>query len=664
MPSARWRFRKMTRGELNQNPMERELLSEEGTNINERLVREAIQNSLDASIAHVSGTPSGGPPVRVRFSLRGAHRPLPADRAAEYLEGLAPHLRHGLDERDEFRGRDLEGADMPYLVIEDAGTVGLEGDWRRYDDTADNPAKGEHFYWFFRNIGRSGKGDADAGSWGLGKWVFPDASKVSAYIAVTRRRADGETLLMGQSVLQKHTIDEQRYPPYGYYAEMDAEDLAVPLRVSEPTHRPVIEQCIADFGLQFRDELGLSVIIPFPRVDEESPLDRSEILAAVVHNYFYPIIAGKLEVTVDDGTDFTEVTGDTIDEVLRHLPLDTSGEQSAESYSLLFAMCREAATLPDREFIELSAPPQLGDRYEHRAAILDMRNRFEEDDLLAFRIVTEVQRKNDDQPSTATSFRLYVQRNLNLEKGHDYYVRGALSIPGMDLIGRHQAQTLLVVDEGEPLAAMLRDSEPPAHTLWRPQYEGVRKLWVAPQRRIEDVRQSADRLLSIWTSQPVDFQRDALAHIFPSSGGGRQPGSTDRPGDRTSTRRVPLPPSPPAFDIQRTGDGFRVRFASALENPPERVRLRVAYETPRGNPLKGYSPHDFRLHGEGALHREPVGCQVQPGETANELLLTISDAKQFSLTVHGFDERRDVHVRVEPAPSTGQSGGEDDDTQT
>ena len=43
--------------------------------------------------------------------------------------------------------------------------------------TSPNPADNEHFYWFFRNIGRSGKRDEDAGSWGLGKWVFPDASK-------------------------------------------------------------------------------------------------------------------------------------------------------------------------------------------------------------------------------------------------------------------------------------------------------------------------------------------------------------------------------------------------------------------------------------------------------------------------------------------------------
>ena len=92
----------------------------------------------------------------------------------------------------------VEAAEMQYLVIEDTGTAGLEGDWRQFDDSALQSAEDNYFYWFFRNVGRSGKSSLDGGSWGLGKWVFPDASQASAFIAVTRRHSDGETLLMGQ----------------------------------------------------------------------------------------------------------------------------------------------------------------------------------------------------------------------------------------------------------------------------------------------------------------------------------------------------------------------------------------------------------------------------------------------------------------------------------
>ena len=457
MDDVQWHFREMARGEINQNPMEREFFVAE--TINERLVREAIQNSLDASYARADRTSIPGP-VRVRFSLRGVRQPLSPDRAGAYLPSLLEHLAEGLDQNDDFRRQiaqpGLLGEGMQYLVVEDSGTVGLEGDWLQYDDSAQESAQDNNFYWFFRNVGRSGKSDTDGGSWGLGKWVFPDSSHASAYIAVTRRRSDGETLLMGQAVLTKHNVDSQRYAPYGYFGVLDDDNLAVPLRMSEPAHRPLIEQCIADFGLRLRDEPGLSVIIPFPRVAEDPPINKDYIAAAVVHNYFFPIITGRLEVTVDegDGSLPTEITTDTIDDVLHHIPLEASGERSMGSYQRLFDICRDAATLPDRDYIELNSPPQKSLQYEHYDELADLRSRYDAGELLAFRVKTEVRKK--DGTETSTSFRLFVQHDDSLTPGHDFYVRGALSISTMDLIKRYRARTLLIVDEEEPLAAMLR----------------------------------------------------------------------------------------------------------------------------------------------------------------------------------------------------------------
>ena len=89
MTAAKWRFRKMTLAEENYDPMERELFESEP--INTRLVREAIQNSLDA------GPKGANAPVRMRFSPAGIHNPLPAERAARYCDGLADHLTYILD---------------------------------------------------------------------------------------------------------------------------------------------------------------------------------------------------------------------------------------------------------------------------------------------------------------------------------------------------------------------------------------------------------------------------------------------------------------------------------------------------------------------------------------------------------------------------------------
>ena len=55
----RWRFARMTRAEINQDPVQGEFFSREA-DLPGRLVREAVQNSLDARR-------EPGQPVRVRF---------------------------------------------------------------------------------------------------------------------------------------------------------------------------------------------------------------------------------------------------------------------------------------------------------------------------------------------------------------------------------------------------------------------------------------------------------------------------------------------------------------------------------------------------------------------------------------------------------------------
>ena len=359
MDAVKWRFRKMSPSEINQGTVVGEFFGDEP--INTRLVRESIQNSLDAGIDRAMGNPAGtSGPVRVRFDLTGITNPLSAERAARYLDGLAPHLAAA----KVGAVADALHGELPYIVVEDAGTTGLCGDWREYDTTDSR----NYFYWFFRNIGLSGKRESDSGSWGLGKWVFPDASLAKGYIAVTHRYDDGETLLMGQTVLNKHTVNDQRYDPVGYFATPGEQGLAWPLRMSESEHQDLVSDCIADFGLQWRSEPGLSIIIPFPNAgrrndaddddDDSTGIDRAWLLDAVIRNYFYPIIAGNLEVVivVGNGADATVVNRDTIDRVVAELDLPDSGEWSLPSYRRLFAMCRSSLEQDDTECQLLNAP--------------------------------------------------------------------------------------------------------------------------------------------------------------------------------------------------------------------------------------------------------------------------------------------------------------------
>jgi len=465
---------------------------------------------------------------------------------------------------------------------------------------------------------------------------------------------------MGQSVLMQHDIDERHYVPYGYFASFAEDGFQLPLRSSESDHNGLVTQCIEDFGLQYRGEPGLSIVIPFPRIyGEETHIETPKMLAAVVHNYFYPIIARKLEVTLDEGDNSSpiEITADTIDRVLGMADLDGAGERSPEAYRSLFAMTRQCLQLPEADHMSIPSTDlaRLGD--EEYPGIARLRRMYNSYDLLAFRISTDVQKKNDARERT--EFSLYAQRDDSLSEGHDYYVRGTLSISAMDYLGSIRARTLLVVNENEPLAAMLRDSEPPAHTMWRPQTARVTEHWVAAKRRVDEVRFAPRSLLRALEAPRTGVQKDAFADIFPRM----RPASAPAPGPGPKTDGGPGIISPPAaakstFTISESGIGFRVRLASDVERPPEYARVRVAYDVPRGDPLNRYLPTDFRLQGAGALDVKVEGGSVKSGlrdsePQSNELFVSIDDPRSFSVSVHGFDSNRDVYVRVDEV-STGK----------
>ncbi|MBO3803981.1 MAG: hypothetical protein JTT11_08975 [Candidatus Brockarchaeota archaeon] len=266
------------RGEMNTDPVEGEFFTPQ--RLTESLVREAIQNSLDAKLPQSQ--------LRMRFALSGSSNRLPPEKARRYCEGLRPHIEkvaadYSLPREDE---------PMNFLVIEDFGTRGLCGDPEQAFDSDTSGPKND-FYYFWRNIGRSSKREAERGRWGLGKTVFPAASRINAFFGLTIRADDRKRLLMGQAVLKTHTIGDIRYCPYGFFAEFDQE-FAMPV-----TDQELLENFCSDFGLKRTSEPGLSIVVPYFREEE---LLKDDIEQAVIMNYFYPILSRDLIVEFEEGT--------------------------------------------------------------------------------------------------------------------------------------------------------------------------------------------------------------------------------------------------------------------------------------------------------------------------------------------------------------------------
>jgi hypothetical protein len=165
-PSVRpaWRFRRMHPGEMNVDPIEGEFSSTEALgSLADALARKAIQNSLDARQPHT--------PVRVRIAFAGASAALSGEVRERYLDGLMSHVAaarsgSGSPPRPDER--------LNYVVIEDFGTRGLQGDPRQSEDDelAALSARND-FYYFWRNVGRSRKGASDLGRWGSARRCSP-----------------------------------------------------------------------------------------------------------------------------------------------------------------------------------------------------------------------------------------------------------------------------------------------------------------------------------------------------------------------------------------------------------------------------------------------------------------------------------------------------------
>ena len=613
MTHPRWRFARMTPAEINQDPVQGEFFSREA-DLPGRLVRESIQNSLDAK--------RGEGPVRVRFVFSGKRDALAPNRAARYLKGLKKHVKAvvkaggmlpSIEDDEQGAAHDALACfkdPMTYLVIEDFGTKGLTGDI----DARSEREQGNDFWGFFRSIGISPKGEDDAGSWGLGKWVFPDASTINSYLGMTQRDGEDSWLLMGMSLLKTHSLGGVRHRYYGWFAaaQLDGEDdrwFPKPVR-SDHDPDDFIAQALEDFQLERMHDPGLSVIVPYPRPE----LTPDAVARAVLTQYFLAVVRGSLEVQIIHPEERTRLidAGSVANEVRKIVASDRDDE-SAESLGRAIDLARWALHQEPGAYIELPAL-HLADALRNHADLSEIRDRYERGERLAFRLTIDVRRR---QQSVVTSdYGLYLERDDGLEKGHDYFMRGSLRIPRMDHIKGQNARALVLIRDDSELGHMLRDAEGPAHESWNQHAQRLMASWVGGQSRVQAVRRSAFHLLQSLLWRQDERQMDALADLFPGEPGQIGRGASSKPGNASSG--LPAPPIAPtsALRIDAPAGALIVKMANKAERDDVVGKvwsLCFAYDTVRGNPFTAFRRRceagtaDFSLV-DGGLQLEHEGA--------------------------------------------------------
>lgn len=597
-------FRRQHGGEMDRPPTQRDQFNNDDVELVDALVREALQNSLDAR--------SGTDLVKVWFSL---HDPSDAEAAAFVRHLDLPRLRDHLQLCNMAPdGLDYEKPRL--LVIEDFGTGGLTGLWDAWDD--------KPFCDFWRCMGRSHKGGKSLGRWGLGKLVFSSASRANVFFGLTTVAGDPpRTCLMGQAVLTTHTSpDGTRYDSHGFFAKRGDDDFQLPITDSTE---------IADFRSATRltrdGQAGLSIVVPYVR----DTVTTKRLVQGILNNYFFPILLGRLEVTVGDVT----INAETF----ASLAKQHGGERFADGLLATFIgnmrAVRQGEVVPTslpKSWLDVGVEHALGD------ALKPLKDQLQGGACICLRAPVLLKRKNGQEITTHVD--LFVQRAAD---GMALFVRDTIVLPAEAKYFRgRQVFAALVADEKE-ISSFLGDAENPAHTSWSATADHVEKNWRNPSARLREIRTALQRAHDALVVSMEITDPNALIDIFsaPAEGGsrGRRPKG---PIVRKPTID-PKPPTPRAYRLVRLSGGFALRADKGISQDklPFVIRVRAAYDVLRGNPFSKHDALDFDFE-DDELKVNAEGAVVT-AQGPNVLLVKVTTL-QFDVEVRGFDQKRDLII--------------------
>ena len=596
-----WYFMPIPPGMTNRDPIAGAFFANEAVSRpGEALVREGIQNSLDAS---------EGKKAFVCISFWSDSQALGPEVMASYFDGAWSHYtatKNGLHPDDVPR----PSTPFSALIFEDIGARGLEGD--PAEPFPPEEGQKNHFYHFFRAEGQTDKDSSKRGSWGIGKDALLRASRVNTLFGLTIRESDGRRLLMGKTVLKAHKLNQVPFQD-GFYGVVPNQDQDLVLPIEE---EGIIDDFIRLFKLQRRNETGLSVVIPWP--DEE--IDEVQIIQAVLRDYFYVILSGALDVIVETPSIKTVLDSNNLKQEAIQCDAPTEVVQAIE--------LAEWAVRDDIERSCLNMPnPQhawgWGQELFSDGLAESLRQQLEQNEPLAIHVpVTVRKRANPPRPSY---FDIYIRRNGTDESSRPWFIRNGILISDVRAPQMRGMTSLVVIDD-EPLSELLRCTENPSHSIWQSQ-QAKKDYAHGVISDISFVVNSVRAVYDLIMAEDKKEDKRLLTDIF------------SIPGEEVE----PPPPTPRPVRISKLAGGFAVTKGKDSIPKGTNVVIRLAYDIRRGQSLPAYRPTDFQVDQEPIHLSTPQGCTVLES-VYNRIVLKVDDADSFRLDVTGFDGNRQLYV--------------------
>jgi len=597
-------------------------------NLSEALVREGIQNSLDAARRDEANVRD----VRVRICFTPAASTDARSYLTKMFEPAREHFERGVG---RIRLDTLFGPNCGYLLFEDFGTKGLVGDvneWRL------ERAEQNAFFSFFRAEGRSAKTGENLGRWGIGKQVFPTASRLHAMIGLTVRADAPSKVLMGSAVVRTHAVQGQDYQPDGWFGCRESPDE----QVKPVADDSFITEFARTFGLNRGNTPGLSVVVP--AIDERLTVD--DLRRGIVRSFFWPILSGELVVELEGPSGYWRIDAESLPANRALLPtteaavVEFGAWASVAKPDEIVSLSKEAATRPDwRATIDALLP---------EAKLTEIRTKLEKNQRIGVRIPVRVRSKEEGREEKISSFTVFIAPCR--DAGHKpIFLRDGIVITDVRCPLMSGNRSLVVVDD-PPLAGLLGDAEGVNHTQWQKDSPKFHNRYFYGPDTIKFVSRSVYEIMQRLHAQEKEGDPNLLLHLFFLPLDEAKPEPTPKPKTGEDCPQSDPPGGtkqrPKRFDLQRVEGGFVLKPGkSPLETLPVRLRIEAGYAVRRGDAIKRWASDDF------AFNRQPLRQDPKPSgvivsrEDGNSIELEIRKP-DFLFGVCGFDKRRDLVVRA------------------
>ena len=601
------------------------------------LVREAIQNSLDARVDMEQ-------PVRVRFKLGAISDP---GLKQDFFADLEVHTKSVLG-----ASRGKISNDCRFLVYEDFNTEGLRGD-TTLDHVAGSLEKESANYTYFVHYeGEGNKGDGKRGKWGIGKVVFPMISKINAFFAYSIRDEEhspcgNNPVLIGQCVLKFHEIHGQTFQPDGWFSP-DAVSTPQPFSGKQAT------EIAKKWGVSRISEPGLSVIIPYVL----ESVGANQLRDAVIRQYFIAILSGDLICTIEDQNgQIITVNANSISAIVEELDELTEGStrdlQARQVNKAIEALGKtsklEGAAVSNHWKIadKTTAPSTISVPKE---VVETVKREIEVSGVSLTKIETATPKQFSKETEIGT-FDILIWRDED-STNPVIYSREGILVPGSRATNLRNYGALVLVDNG-PLADLLGKSEGPAHEEWSDKTERfadayhlqlalasrlIRLVRLLPQRMQQELskkdnQESDDIFFSDWFSsenQTIQLkknlqkkERDDLNDVIPNG----------------------LLPMNPKMSISAAHGKVSVSPGQTLGAKGDLLKIEFAYAVSKGNAFSNWSELDFSFNQKGSVKIKETGLRIIR-KTQNSLELEIEKVGNWQLTLDGFDPYRDLEVKA------------------